>query len=151
MQLYPSLPPILENIDFLNRYKQLRAHFPNTDDGFEDYDNDEVLKIIQEIGYSAKYDRKEKFFGIKESIEEYVFTFNISCKFGLTELIWGLTKNNERLTLGGPWKLIGDLLLGDDCAIKKPAFRNYEELKAILQEAFVIYEDFKREVLQTLP
>ena len=32
--------------------------------------------------------------------------------------------------------------------IKKPKFRNYEDLEEILREAFAIYEDFKTEVLK---
>ena len=32
--------------------------------------------------------------------------------------------------------------------IKKPKFRNYEDLKNILREYFLIYEDLKTEVLK---
>ena len=32
--------------------------------------------------------------------------------------------------------------------IRKPSFRNYEDLKNILREYFLIYEDFKTEVLK---
>ena len=32
--------------------------------------------------------------------------------------------------------------------VKKPKFRNYQELEEILTEAFAIYEDFKTEVLK---
>ena len=145
MQLHPSLRPVLEKINFLSRYRELRDKFPYTDESFEDYSNDEVLKMIESFGYPVKFDRKENFFGIKETVDEFVFQFNICMKYGITELIWGLTKDGERLTLGGPWGLIGDLLIGDDCNIQDPAFRNYDDLTEILEEAFSLYEDFKRE------
>ena len=32
--------------------------------------------------------------------------------------------------------------------IRKPSFRNYEDLKNILREYFLIYEDLKTEVLK---
>lgn len=148
MQLNYRLRPALEDINFLSRYRALRERFPYTDIIFEDYSNKEVLKIIESFGYSVKYDKRESFFGIKESINTYQFCFNINCKYGIVELIWDVIKEDKRLTLGGPWGLIGDLLIGDECDIKKPAFRNYEDLKEILKDAFSIYEDFKQELLK---
>lgn len=147
MQLSLSLKQVLEKIDFLDRYRELRNKFPYTDESLEDYSNHEVLKIIESFGYPVRFDKREDFYEIKESIDGFAFQFNICVKYGITELIWGLTKNGERLTLGGPWGLICDLLIGDDCNIKLPAFRDYEDLRQILKEAFAIYEDFKREVL----
>lgn len=150
MQLYPSLRPVLEKIDFLVRYRELRKRFPYTDESFEGYSNTEVLRIIESFGYQVKFNKRENFFGIKESLARYDFRFNINCKYGVVELIWDIVKGGERLTLGGPWGLICDLLIGDDCNIKKPAFRNYDDLKEILQEAFSMYEDFKRESICSL-
>jgi hypothetical protein len=150
MQLHTRLRPILEKINFLSRYKNLREKFPYTDESFEDYSKNEVLGILESFGYQIKYDKKENFFGIQESLNGYDFRFNINCKYGVVELIWDIVKEGERLTLGGPWGLIGDLLIGDDCNIKKPAFRNYDDLKEILQDAFSMYEDFKRESISQL-
>lgn len=150
MQLHPILKHILEKISFLDRYKALREKFPWTDESFEGYSNVEVLRIIETFGYEVKYDKRDGFFGIKESMGRYDFRFNISCKYGVVELIWDIVKEGERLTLGGPWGLIGDLLLGEQCNVKKPAFRNYDDLKEILKEAFSMYEDFKRESVKQL-
>lgn len=150
MQLHDSLKPILEKINFLSRYKKLQEQFPYSDESFEDYSNHEVLRIIESFGYQVKYNKKENFFLIKESLNGYDFCFNISCKYGILELIWDIVKEGQRLTLGGPWGLIGDLLIDGDCNLKKPAFRNYDDLKEILHEAFSMYEDFKQESISQL-
>lgn len=147
MQLHPTLKPFLERISFLSRYRTLQHRFPLGTETFEKYSNDEVLKILESLGYRFKFYRKENFFGMKESIENCSFTFNISCKYGVVEFIWDLLINDRRLMLGGPWGLIGDLMLNEKCNIKNPAFKNYEDLREILRDGLQIYEDFKREVL----
>jgi len=150
MQLHPKLKPVLEHINFLSRYGALYERFSLTEGRFDTYSNDEVLKIFELLGYKFKYNKKENFFGLKEQIKDFEFQFNISCKYANVELIWGLTKNKERLTLGGPWGLIGDLLIGYNCNIKDPMFTSYDDLQAILKEALLIYEDFKKEVIQEI-
>ncbi len=148
MELHPKIKPILEDINFLSRYKKLNQRFPLSNEAFENYSNEEVLKIFDSLGYNFKYAKKEKFFGLKESINGFDFTFNISCKCGVLEFIWGLTKDGERFTMGGPWGLIGDLLVHGNCSIKDPSFKSYAELKEILAEALMIYEDFKKRVIR---
>lgn len=148
MQLHPKLKPVLENIDFLSRYRALHEKFPLIDGVMHACSNEEVLRVLESLGYKFKYAKKENFFGLKEVISNYAFTFNISCKYGVVELIWDIVLNGERLMLGGPWGLTCDLLLNDTCDIKKPAFKSCDELKDILQEALSIYEDFKKEAMK---
>lgn len=79
MQLQPNLKPVLESINFVSRYRMLYERFPLTDKTFDTYSNDEVLKILESLRYKFKYFRKENFFGLKESIGKFSFTFNINC------------------------------------------------------------------------
>lgn len=149
MQLRSDIKSILFEIDFLNRYKLLSEKYPFADESFEKYSNEEVQKILKDLGYQFKFHKRENFFGVEESLCEFQFQFNINLKYGMVEFIWGLTQRGERITLGGPWGIVGDLLLGKDCEIKKPAFRNYEELNDILITAFKVYEDFKQAVVRS--
>jgi len=144
---------IYKNINFYNRYEKLSNDysFENT---FENYSNDEVDKIIENLGYKARYDKKENFFGIRECQNNIIFYFNISLKYGLAELILGSRDNSTKDYLvgsvfSGMAKDIEPFIGRErEGYIKKPRFRNYEDLRDILKEAFSIYEDFKREVVK---
>jgi len=80
---------------------------------FENYSNEKVIEIVKELGYSAKHKKKENFFQIIETINEMKFYFHFSLKYGLVEVIMY-------------WECI-----------------NNKDLKNILREYFLIYEDLK--------
>ncbi|MCS7464512.1 hypothetical protein N0M98_30905 [Paenibacillus doosanensis] len=106
---------------------------------FENYDKDEVIDIIRGLGYEASYNKKEKFFILVEKKSLEFFSFFISLKYGIVEFIWS----------GLPWGLLKARLDGNyQDNVRKPSFRNYNELICILQEALVMYEDYKREILE---
>ncbi|MBA4493719.1 hypothetical protein ACFO25_04915 [Paenactinomyces guangxiensis] len=144
MQLPPEIRMALENIDFINRYKSMSAKY-DFDDEFE-YDNHEVLDMLNELGYHARFDKRENFFNIVEELPPCKFEFNISLKYSLLEFIWTVWKYGE-LQIGDPWGILKKLLDGSDESVRLPGFRNYNDLKEILKEAFLMYEDFKRELL----
>ena len=147
MELHQSLKPILKKIDFVEKYGFLSKEFGNKNTTFENYDNDKVMSIIENYGYAVKFKRSENVFKIVEKIDDFEFQFNIKLKYGICEFIWGLTKNGERLSLGGPWGLISRLISDNSNRYPLPCFSNYDELNIILGSAFEIYEDFKKELL----
>ena len=123
---------IFEKINLYERHSNISNQY-RFEDKLKDYSNDKTIEIVKELGYSAKYRKKEKFFQIIETINEMKFYFHFSLKYGLVEIImyWECINNEEKK--------------GD---IKKARFRNYEDLKNILREYFLIYEDLKTEVLK---
>ncbi|MEY9973226.1 hypothetical protein ABH966_003610 [Lysinibacillus sp. RC46] len=135
-------------IKFIERYKSLAARYQfNVSESFENYESNRVINIINELGYEASFNKKEKFFKITEIHDEYKFQFNISLKYGVAEFIWSVWKNSE-LKMGGTWGILKEQLDGlENDKVRKPIFRNYEELKEILADAFLIYGDFKREYM----
>lgn len=137
---------VLNNINFTERYKNLSEKYQfDYKDSFESYDYNQVLKILSELGYAFKFDKKEKFFRLIETVAEDKFQFSISLKYGAMEFIWSAWKNTD-LLVGGTWGIIKEQLNAQDNEkFKKPIFRNYYELKEILAEGLHIYEDFKRE------
>ena len=71
--------------------------------------------------------------------------FNIIPKRGFVQFVLDVKQGNERLNLGfGMWESIAREL--DNIEAKKPLFGSVEELQEILDEAFSIYEDFKKEL-----
>lgn len=135
-------------MDFISKYRNLSAKYSfSSDESFEAYDNNEVLNLFAELGFKASFDKKEKFFKVVDEIDSCKFQFNISLKYGLVEFIWAVWKNNE-LQTGLPWGMLKQLLDDkDDDKINKPVFRNYNDLKEILDDAFAMYNEFKRELV----
>ena len=152
MELSKKELEIFEKIHLYERHSNISNQY-RFEETFENYSNDEVIKIVKELGYTAKYRKKENFFQIIETINEMRFYFHFSLKYGLVEIIMGMMDKNKKNIIGGLVPNIckkieivkNEEKKGD---IKKARFRNYEDLKNILREYFLIYEDLKTEVLK---
>ena len=144
---------IFEKINLYERHSNISNQY-RFEETFENYSNDEVIKIVKELGYSAKYRKKEKFFQIIETTNKLKFYFHFSLKYGLVEVImyWECINNKDIWgggTFAGICKKI-EIAKNEEKEgyIKDACFRNYEDLKNILREYFLIYEDLKTEVLK---
>ena len=153
MELSKKELEIFEKINLYDRYRDINNLY-RFEETFENYSNDEVIKIVKELGYSAKYRKKEKFFQIIETTNKLKFYFHFSLKYGLVEIImyWECINNKDKWgggTFAGICKKI-EIAKNEEKEgyIKKARFRNYEDLKNILREYFLIYEDLKTEVLK---
>jgi hypothetical protein len=148
MDLDPKTKKALVKIDFLVRYKSLYLRH-SKDDFFTNTDISKVLEIIKVCGYEdVKYFKSESFFSVEDFKKSKIGVgLNLSVKYGLVELILNV-KIHDKID-GGPFGFIINLL-GSEERIEDPRFSTYEELREILNEAFVIYEDFKKELIKNL-
>ena len=153
MELSKKELEIFEKINLYERHSNISSQY-RFEETFENYSNDEVIKIVKELGYSAKYRKKENFFQIIETTNKLKFYFHFSLKYGLVEIImyWECINNKDKWgggTFAGICKKI-EIAKNEEKEgyIKDARFRNYEDLKNILREYFLIYEDFKTEVLK---
>ena len=153
MELSKKELEIFEKINLYERHSNISNQY-RFEETFENYSNDEVIKIVKELGYTAKYRKKENFFQIIETINEMRFYFHFSLKYGLVEIImyWECINNKDIWgggTFAGICKKI-EIAKNEEKEgyIKDARFRNYEDLKNILREYFLIYEDLKTEVLK---
>ena len=152
MELSKKELEIFEKINLYERHSNISNQY-RFEDKLKDYSNDKIIEIVKELGYSAKYRKKEKFFQIIETINEMKFYFHFSLEYGMVEIIMGMMDKNKKNIIGGLVPNIckkieivkNEEKKGD---IKKARFRNYEDLKNILREYFLIYEDLKTEVLK---
>ena len=148
MELSKKELEIFEKINLYERHSNISNQY-RFEETFENYSNDEVIKIVKELGYSAKYRKKEKFFQIIETTNKLKFYFHFSLKYGLVEIImyWECINNKDKWgggTFAGICKKI-EIAKNEEKEgyIKDACFRNYEDLKNILREYFLIYEDLK--------
>ena len=153
MELSKKELEIFEKINLYERHSNISNQY-RFEETFENYSNEKIIEIVKELGYSAKYKKKENFFQIIETINEMKFYFHFSLKYGLVEVImyWECINNKDIWgggTFAGICKKI-EIAKNEEKEgyIKKARFRNYEDLKNILREYFLIYEDLKTEVLK---
>ena len=152
MELSKKEFEIFEKINLYERYSNISNQY-RFEETFENYSNDEVIKIVKELGYTAKYRKKENFFQMIETINGMKFYFHFSLKYGMVESIMGMMDKNKKNIIGGLVSNVCTLIEmrkneEKEGYIKKACFRNYEDLKNILREYFLIYEDLKTEVLK---
>ncbi|WP_299132545.1 hypothetical protein [uncultured Tenacibaculum sp.] len=154
--------------DSLNYYERslvLSIKYHKEEDGLEKIDKQPVLKTIELLGYKAKYKIKERFYQVLEEKNGIKFYFHINLKYGLVEIIFGnlrsIDDDGEKIgdemggTIGRICGLIqytntGDIEIYKQTNVKLPVFRDYEELKTILKDYFIFYEDFKTEFIKTI-
>jgi len=147
MELSKKELEIFEKINLYERHSNISNQY-RFEETFENYSNEKVIEIVKELGYSAKYRKKENFFQIIEAINEMKFYFHFSLEYGMVEIIMGMMNKNKKNIIGG---LVPNICKKIEIAkneekegyIKDACFRNYEDLKNILGEYFLIYEDLK--------
>ena len=138
MELSKKELEIFEKIHLYDRYSYISNQY-RYEDKSKDYSNDKTIEIVKELGYTAKYRKKENFFQIIETINEMRFYFHFSLKYGLVEIIMGMMDKNKKNIIGG--------LVPNIC--KKIEIVKNEEIKDNVKYArFRNYEDLKTEVLK---
>ena len=139
---------VLNRIHFAERYEALRIQYSfDLKESFKNYDNQYVLKMLQEIGYTAaKYRKRENFFQAKKKINIYEFRYHIFIKSGIAELMWYVMKDNKYYE-GDTFPNLEHELLNLENGNRLPIFRNYEDLHGILTTAFQMFEDMTSEFL----
>ena len=140
---------VLNSIRFAERYQALRTQYSfDAKESFENYDNQYVLEMLQEIGYtSVKYWKSENFFQSKTRSKVYEFRYHIKIKYGIAELMWYVMKDNKYYA-GGSFPNLEYELLNLENGNRLPIFRNYEDLHEILTIAFQMCEDMTEAFLR---
>ena len=153
MELSKKELEIFEKINLYERHSNISNQY-RYEDKLKDYSNDKTIEIVKELGYTAKYRKKENFFQIIETTNKLKFYFHFSLKYGLVEVImyWECINDKDKWgggTFAGICKKI-EIAKNEEKEgyIKDARCRNYEDLKNILREYFLIYEDLKTEVLK---
>ena len=140
---------VLNRIRFAERYQALRIQYSfDLKESFKNYDNQYVLEMLQEIGYTAaKYRKRENFFQAKKKSNIYEFRYHIFIKSGIAELMWYAMKDNKYYE-GDTFPNLEYELLNLENRNHLPKFRNYEDLHGILTTAFQMFEDMTTEFLK---
>jgi len=127
MELSKKELEIFEKINLYERHSNISNQY-RFEDKLKDYSNDKTIEIVKELGYSAKYRKKEKFFQIIETINEMKFYFHFSLEYGMVEIIMGMMNKNKKNIIGG--------LVPNIC--KKIEIVKNEEKEGYIKDACII-------------
>lgn len=152
MELNDKIKNALIKIDFVKRYEELSNIYSDEKTSKNErliyIDGEEIMEMIQNLGYSPLFDKKEKFYKIQEEkILDYSFGFHIILVNGMVDLVWVVRKDGE-LLLGAPWSVYSRRLIDVNYRIKKPIIGNYEDIEDIFKVIFKMFEDFKKAILE---
>ncbi|WP_270325089.1 hypothetical protein [[Eubacterium] hominis] len=145
--LEPRIKQALLDMDFVGKYEKLYMRF-NDDRAemngrLENIDVDIVMKILNDLGYEAKFDRKEKFFEVKEKKHDtYTYGADIILNVGIVDMIW-IVRENKKLILGPPLGEYSRLMIDVDYMTKSPVIGSYDDLKEILEIEFEMFDEFR--------
>ncbi|GLC81702.1 hypothetical protein [Lacrimispora brassicae] len=149
-ELKPEIKQVLTKINFVERYEALSESSRDISAKADiiDISIEQVTKIINDLGYETKYDKKERFFkvGLVEDLPKYRIWFNVVLRSGVAEFIW-VVYHNEEVRLGSPWSIYPKLLISPDKRIKPPLYSTSLDLEKLLRTALEMYEDFKQGVV----
>ncbi len=155
IELDSKIKDALLKIDFIKQYEELSHKFnakrTPSSKRLVYIDGEEVLEMIQNLGYIPLFDSKEKFYKImEEQIGQFTLGVHIVLQGGMVDLVWVVRESGE-LLLGAPWSTYSRRLINSNYRIKKPIFGTYDELEEILKITFKIYEDFKSVLTKNSP
>lgn len=136
----------IEKEGFVDRYKEISEKYRATGQiPMEKIEIDKVKEIIQELGYIAKYYKRENFFKvILKQNDRIQIGYNIGLKYGLVELIIFIFVDGQCIE-GAPISFIIQQYTQEEELIKDPRFCSYEELKEILKSMFELLMKYKKE------
>ncbi|KXT70274.1 hypothetical protein SGODD07_01570 [Streptococcus gordonii] len=152
MVLNPKIEKSLIEINFVERYKKISKKYSRerTPEGEElaYFDGDLLMEIVESLGYTVKYDKRERFFHIDlETVDNFRFGFHFMFRSGRLELIW-VVYEGDKVLLGSPWTRYPRLMISRDYIIKPPIISDYDDFEDVMKIAFEMYEDFKQAFLK---
>ena len=143
-----DLSPVLNKIKFIQRYQAICAKHNDFDNSMSGNQKEQYDQILNQLGYKAKYFKKETFYRIVSKSGEYEFSLQLVLKDGIVEPMLNIKKGENYFSPYGrfdfmPQKMNVEF---DRKLYNLPKYTSIEELKEILKEVFSIYEDIKKEL-----
>jgi hypothetical protein len=143
---------ILQKIDFDKKYYQ---YYENCSNRLEksNLKLDAFESVLISSSLDFKYDKREKFFGHKETVAKHDVVFNVAFPYSCVELILSV-KVAESCKVGGPFPALARKVarLNDPNFNYSPyspvlPFSNYVELQDTVNFGIALFEEVKQKLL----
>ncbi len=146
-----ELKEIFEKIDFVNRYQNICKNYNDFENRMRDSTKQLQKEILDTFNYKYKYISNGSFYQIKEEFDNLLFNLHLVLKGGQVESLIYIYKNRQTLEPNGRLDFLPEDLGITYDRLKYGALPKYsseKELKEILKDLFLIYEDIKTEFIE---
>ncbi|HEV8511721.1 MAG TPA: hypothetical protein VGQ59_00500 [Cyclobacteriaceae bacterium] len=143
-----DLTDVLNNINFVTRYQKICLDHNDFENRLSGNNRGLYDHVLSTFNYKSKYFPKEHFYRIVIEEGGYEFGLQLVLKDGLVEPMIDIRKDGTYFSPDGRFDFIPQEM-GVEFDRKKynlPKYTSEEELKSILKELFLIFEDIKSEL-----
>ncbi|RED94073.1 hypothetical protein [Marinoscillum furvescens] len=143
--LQGEIEQILKDIDFISRYDNMSNRYNKRDESFN-CQNDSVLQIAKKIGHPINYSKSKEFY-LEEDLSGFKLKFGFTIRFNSFDFGLSVIHEGRDIKSSAPWGFLVQLMTEGEKKVSKAMFKGYDDIESILQEAFSIYDDFKKGIL----
>lgn len=146
-----KLKACFRQIDFTSRYQRLCGDHNNIEDSMSGNHPERFVEIVNSIEEDFVYNKKESFFRKEYKTDVLVFGVQLSLRNGLVECSFDFLTKNGYIGPDGRLDFIPQSL-GEDfdrMNYNLPKYRNFEELKKIVEVLIEIVSDLNSSLNKT--
>lgn len=146
-----NIKKVYTDVMFVERYKKISASHSHEDADVK-VNKEDVLAILQKLGYSkSKYSSKDKYYMLEnyetnQIVGNVYAGINVILRYTEVDLVISIVVDGVGQN-GGPFGAVCNKL-GFEDMVRRPEFKDIDELQNILEEGLNIYEDIKRELIR---
>lgn len=139
---------VFNSISFVSRYKALCEKYSDFENRLRGNHLELYDKVLEGFSYPFKYVAKDKVYKVQEERSTVKVILQLVLQDGLVEPSITIKENNEFCSPFGRFDFIPERMNVDFDReqYNLPIYSNKEELKQILQQVFLIYEDIISEL-----
>lgn len=139
------------NINFPERYKAIFKKYNDFENMMTRMNKSQNLNVLKELGYDFKIFSPGQYYNMEEQLDELKLKLSFKINKGFITTYIYVYKVEERINISHNnfAFLYRHLINNMNAETTAPKFKDYEELKSVLRELLLIYEDFKNEFLKT--
>lgn len=143
--LQEEVEKALNDIDFISRYKAIAEQYNRRDESFA-FQNQQIIQIAEEIGFSIKHSKAKGFY-YEEVDSGYTFKIGFTIRFNSFDFGFSIINDSKKIKSSSPWGFLVQLMSNGTDKVSKVMFRDLNEVRMILKAVFDIYDDLKKAVL----
>jgi hypothetical protein len=147
-----KLYKLLSQMEFAERYYRFFQQTQRNYQGEASFEQEDFADALSSTGVDFKYDKRERFFGHKESHPSCDLTLNVAFLDDSVEFI--LAVKTSQGYIGGPFtvlarqvKRLGTPDFDYSPRSPKPQFSNAEQLQDVVNFGVLLFKDAKRVIL----
>lgn len=141
-----DLNPVLEDISFVQRYQKLCEDYNNFENRMKGLHTELYERVLKACNVNYIYFKRERFFKVVESYNDYIFTLQLILKDGIIEPSINIKYKGIYYFPNGRFDFIPQKmgLAFDRKKYNLPKYSNEGELSQIIGEISLIFKDIIR-------